>query len=181
MHNPTDRIAHTTAFVTPVVEHWLERVIAQWVHPMKDRSNDPSHHERTLLPEEEEEEVAWRGSGGLKTCGRSVGGWIFFAPPPPPPPPSLMQARTDHDSLRSSPSSQLPGTSLHATLRLKQLVEYVALKKTRRLRHHCCCSFDLSNTSKRCIYRKFVYCIVSLNSVLFFFFSRYEPSRHSSP
>ena len=26
--------AHTTAFVTPVVEHWLEREIAQWVHPM---------------------------------------------------------------------------------------------------------------------------------------------------
>ena len=23
MHYPTDRIAHTTAFVTPVVEHWL--------------------------------------------------------------------------------------------------------------------------------------------------------------
>ena len=36
--------------VTPVVEHWLEREIAQWVHPMKDRSYDPSHHERTLLP-----------------------------------------------------------------------------------------------------------------------------------
>ena len=32
MHHPTDRIIHTTAFVTPVVEH------------------DPSHHERTLLP-----------------------------------------------------------------------------------------------------------------------------------
>ena len=47
---PTDRTAHTMAFVTPVVEHWLEREIAQWVHPMKDRSNDPSHHERTLLP-----------------------------------------------------------------------------------------------------------------------------------
>ena len=45
-----DRIIHTTAFVTPVVEHWLERKIAQWVHPMKDRSDDPSHHERTLLP-----------------------------------------------------------------------------------------------------------------------------------
>ena len=30
---PTDRITHTTAFVTPVVEHWLEREIAQWVHP----------------------------------------------------------------------------------------------------------------------------------------------------
>ena len=50
MHHPTDRIAHTTAFVTPVVEHWLEREIAQWVHPMKDQSDDPSHHERTLLP-----------------------------------------------------------------------------------------------------------------------------------
>ena len=51
MHHPTDRIPHTTAFVTPVVEdHWLEREIAQWVHPMKDRSDDPSHHERTLLP-----------------------------------------------------------------------------------------------------------------------------------
>ena len=51
MHHPTDRIAHTTAFVTPVVEHWQEREIAQWVHPTKDRSNDPLHHERTLLPQ----------------------------------------------------------------------------------------------------------------------------------
>ena len=50
MHHPTDRIIHTTAFVTPVVEHWLEREIAQWVHPMKDRSDHPSHHERTFLP-----------------------------------------------------------------------------------------------------------------------------------
>ena len=50
MHHPTDRITHTTAFVTPVVEHWLEREIAQLVHPMKDRSNDPAHHEQTLLP-----------------------------------------------------------------------------------------------------------------------------------
>ena len=31
-----DRIIHTTAFVTPVVEHWLEREIAQWIH--HDRS-----------------------------------------------------------------------------------------------------------------------------------------------
>ena len=44
------RIAHTTAFVTTVVEHWLEREIAQWVRPMKDRPDDPSHNERTLLP-----------------------------------------------------------------------------------------------------------------------------------
>ena len=51
MHHPTDRITHTTAFVTPVVEiKWLEREIGQWVHPMKDRSDDPSHHEETLLP-----------------------------------------------------------------------------------------------------------------------------------
>ena len=44
------RIAHSTAFVTPVEKHCLEREIAQWVHPMKDRSYDPSHYERTLLP-----------------------------------------------------------------------------------------------------------------------------------
>ena len=50
MHHSTDRIAHTTAFITPVVVHWLEREIAQWVHPMKDRSDDPSHDELTLLP-----------------------------------------------------------------------------------------------------------------------------------
>ena len=31
MHHPTDRITHTTAFVTPVVEHWLVQEIAQWV------------------------------------------------------------------------------------------------------------------------------------------------------
>ena len=32
MHHPTARITHTTAFVTPVVEHWLEREIAPLVH-----------------------------------------------------------------------------------------------------------------------------------------------------
>ena len=36
--HPTDRITHTKAFVTPVVEHWLKREIAHWVHPMKDRT-----------------------------------------------------------------------------------------------------------------------------------------------
>ena len=39
------------AFVTPVVEHWLKREIAQWVHPMKDRSDNPLHHERMLYSE----------------------------------------------------------------------------------------------------------------------------------
>ena len=34
-----DRITHTTAFVTPVVEHWLEREIAQWrIDPMTHRT-----------------------------------------------------------------------------------------------------------------------------------------------
>ena len=95
MHHPTEGIAHTTAFVTQVVEHWLEREIAPhdalirrpiapWANTlttelhltppwridptthrtmsersyhgatsrstMKDRSDDLSHHERTLLP-----------------------------------------------------------------------------------------------------------------------------------
>ena len=49
MHHPTYRIAHTTTFVTPVVEHWLERDIAQWVHHMKDRSDDPSHHKSNVI------------------------------------------------------------------------------------------------------------------------------------
>ena len=49
MHHPTDRITHTTAFAMPVVEHRLEREIAQWVH-QKDRSDDPSHeHEHDTL------------------------------------------------------------------------------------------------------------------------------------
>ena len=50
VHHPTDRIKHTTAFVTPVVKHWPEREIAQWVHLMKDRSDDPLHNELMLLP-----------------------------------------------------------------------------------------------------------------------------------
>ena len=45
----------TAKDVTPVVEHWLEREIAQWVHHMKDRPDDPSHHERTLLPRRSKE------------------------------------------------------------------------------------------------------------------------------
>ena len=32
-----DRIAHTTAFVTPVVEHWLKQEIAQWVSADRDK------------------------------------------------------------------------------------------------------------------------------------------------
>ena len=59
MHHPTDRITHTTAFVTPVVEHWLEREIAQWVHPMKNRSDDPPHHDRTSYFEKVFDSLSW--------------------------------------------------------------------------------------------------------------------------
>ena len=31
MNHPTDRIAHPTAFVTPVVEHWMERELFYYV------------------------------------------------------------------------------------------------------------------------------------------------------
>ena len=67
MHHPIDRIVHTTAFVTPVVEHRLDREIAQWVHPMKDRSDDPSHHERTLSPRNyiSLQQLKRRTNGGL--------------------------------------------------------------------------------------------------------------------
>ena len=32
MDHLTDKIAHAMTFDTPVVKHWLEREIAQWVH-----------------------------------------------------------------------------------------------------------------------------------------------------
>ena len=32
MHHPTDRITHTKAFFTRVMEQWLEQEMAQWVH-----------------------------------------------------------------------------------------------------------------------------------------------------
>ena len=42
-------IRHTTAFATSVVEHWLERELAQWVH-FEWSIRRPIAHERTLLP-----------------------------------------------------------------------------------------------------------------------------------
>ena len=46
MHHPTDRITHTTTFVTPVVEHWLEREIAELVQ-----------HEGSIRHHEEESSI----------------------------------------------------------------------------------------------------------------------------
>ena len=78
MHHPTDSIAHTTAFVTPVVEHWLEREIAQWVLPMKDRSDDPSHHERTLLPQSYISLLSWLEVEGLVNRLCSLGKYMLI-------------------------------------------------------------------------------------------------------
>ena len=47
MRHPADRIAHTTAFVAPDVEHWLEQDIAQWVHherPIRQPTSERSYH-----------------------------------------------------------------------------------------------------------------------------------------
>ena len=43
MHFSIDRTVHTTAFDKPVVDHWLERKIAQTAagSTEKDRSDDP--------------------------------------------------------------------------------------------------------------------------------------------
>ena len=49
MHHPTDRITHTTAFVTPFVEHWLEREIAQWVHHEESIQQPTAPSENALL------------------------------------------------------------------------------------------------------------------------------------
>ena len=49
MHHITDRIAHTTAFVTPVVEQWLEREIAQSVKDITHKQNAGNFCGFTLL------------------------------------------------------------------------------------------------------------------------------------
>ena len=73
LYAPSQRQDNT--YHIPVLEHWLEREIAQWVHPMKDRSDNPSHHERTLyllsyvlLPKmrETDTDILNRSKQGLK-------------------------------------------------------------------------------------------------------------------
>ena len=45
MHHPIEKIKHTTNFGTPVVENWLKG--EKWLNgsTIRDRSNDPLHHE----------------------------------------------------------------------------------------------------------------------------------------
>ena len=61
MHDRTDRIAHTTAFVTPVVEHWLEleiiahegsirRPIAPWANALNHGATSRSYFVPSLEP-----------------------------------------------------------------------------------------------------------------------------------
>ena len=44
MHHPSDRITHTTAFVTPVVEHWLDHMVKHFFKKLSlhkaSRGND---------------------------------------------------------------------------------------------------------------------------------------------
>ena len=49
MHHPIDMIACTTAFGTPVMEHWMEKEITNR-STVKDWSDNPLHYEQTLLP-----------------------------------------------------------------------------------------------------------------------------------
>ena len=49
MHHPTDRILHSTVFIIPVVEDWLDREIAQWVE-VRHRSDDIWYYCVTRVP-----------------------------------------------------------------------------------------------------------------------------------
>ena len=59
----TDMIAHTTAFVTPVVEHWLEREIGpRWrIDPTTHRTmSENSYHGASLPNQLKTSLIAWR-------------------------------------------------------------------------------------------------------------------------
>ena len=82
MHHPTDRIIHTTAFVTPVVEHWLEREIAQWVVRSEctfrasccsarlSRAQVPGHEKKRAGSKRGECVCVCGGGGGVACTGR---------------------------------------------------------------------------------------------------------------
>ena len=81
MHHPTDRITHTTAFVRPVVEHWLEREIARWVHheesigrPIAPRANAFTKSYISLLA------TGWTYVDNLCTLFSKNGRAVFIAP-----------------------------------------------------------------------------------------------------
>ena len=85
MHHPTDRIKHTTAFVTPVVEHWLEREIASMGPPHEGSIRRPIASsanalttELHLAPSCKDSDRDWQNWGAC--VGRLVGNFrcVFF-------------------------------------------------------------------------------------------------------
>ena len=70
MHFSIDKTVHTTAFDKPVVDHWLERKIAQTAagSTEKDRSDD-----RPLISEER-----WEGGGEGRGGMFTVTIWINY-------------------------------------------------------------------------------------------------------
>ena len=44
MHHATNEVVHTTTFVIPVVEHWLEQKIALRVHHEESKKKEDKHY-----------------------------------------------------------------------------------------------------------------------------------------
>ena len=75
MHHPTDRITHTTAFVTPVVEHWLEREIAH--RNMNEHSYQSYISLKLFMLVETITDVAQWGKQSVWDVSPSVSQWDF--------------------------------------------------------------------------------------------------------
>ena len=110
MHHPTYRVTRTTAFVTPVLENWLEREIYQWVHHegLFRRPIAPwARH--TYREREREIEIIWTDWWfcAAQTQWRNSGGaWGAMSPHSqhgPPLPPSPIWLLIVHPSLRCRP------------------------------------------------------------------------------
>ena len=81
MHHPTDRITHTTAFVTPVVEQWLEREIAQWVYHMKDRTmseRSTSELRPAHMVNKDQHSVLSQDNSFSATASVGIAYWVFL-------------------------------------------------------------------------------------------------------
>ena len=73
MHHPTDRIAHTMAFVTPVVEHWLEWEIRKERRKMFYLTMHSTHFYLWLCGDHSDSE---RGNLLLTLHGKVPEGWL---------------------------------------------------------------------------------------------------------
>ena len=49
MHHLTDKTVYTMAFVTPVVECWLDKKIVQWVHLLLHHDTNMYNHSYMVL------------------------------------------------------------------------------------------------------------------------------------